>query len=156
QRQGSRTEITGIFDPTGFGEGQRYLGTAAVTTDDAGSASFDVFLDTKINSDEVIAATATNPEGNTSEFSFALGGHATAAVRDGLLLIQGHDADIRVAQGASGPDSFQVTEGNRTESFAGVTHGIRMDLDGRQSAIFFDGMLSSLAVPGSMDVHARN
>jgi hypothetical protein len=30
----------GSADPSGYGEGQRYLGAATVTTDAAGSASF--------------------------------------------------------------------------------------------------------------------
>jgi hypothetical protein len=45
-------------DPSGFGQGQYYLGSATVTTDASGHATFDTTL-----------ATATDGSGNTSEFA---------------------------------------------------------------------------------------
>ncbi len=56
-------------DPSGFGEGQRWLGSAQVTTDTAGDADFNVLLAATTVSGEVITATATAPDGSTSEFS---------------------------------------------------------------------------------------
>lgn len=64
-------------DPSGFGEGQRYLGSATVATDAAGNASFDVTLAGATAAGEVVSATATDPTGNTSEFSkVTLAAHA--------------------------------------------------------------------------------
>jgi hypothetical protein len=58
-----------VADPSGFGEGARYLGSAVVTTDSSGNARFDVTLAAATASSEVVTATATDPDGNTSEFS---------------------------------------------------------------------------------------
>ena len=56
-------------DPSGFGQGQRYLGTVAVTTDLHGNANFRANLPAATTSGEVVSATATDPTGDTSEFS---------------------------------------------------------------------------------------
>lgn len=56
-------------DPAGHGEGEQYLGTADVTTDGAGDASFTATLTTASPLGSVITATATDPGGNTSELS---------------------------------------------------------------------------------------
>lgn len=53
-------------------EGGRYLGVASVTTDSAGIATFSVTLSAATVAGEVVTATATDPTGNTSEFSIAL------------------------------------------------------------------------------------
>lgn len=58
-------------DPSGYGEGERWLDSAIVTTDVDGNASFDVVLTAATVSGESITATATDTEGNTSEFSSA-------------------------------------------------------------------------------------
>lgn len=56
-------------EPSGHGEGERWLGSVDVTTNAAGELSFDTILTAATAADEVIAATATDPTGNTSEFS---------------------------------------------------------------------------------------
>jgi hypothetical protein len=55
-------------DPTGYGQGQRWLGWATVTTDASGSATFDVSNLAASVPGEWISATATGPSG-TSEFA---------------------------------------------------------------------------------------
>ncbi len=60
-----------VADPSGYGEGQRWLGSTTVTTDGAGNASFGVSLAAATTPGEFISATATNADGSTSEFSFA-------------------------------------------------------------------------------------
>jgi Periplasmic copper-binding protein (NosD)/Planctomycete extracellular len=59
-------------DPTGYGEGERYLGSASVTTDASGNAAFNALLTAPSTAGEFITATATDAVGNTSEFSQAL------------------------------------------------------------------------------------
>jgi hypothetical protein len=54
-------------DPSGFGEGNFYLGSSSVTTDGAGNGSFSVSLPVALPASRV-CATATDPFGNTSEF----------------------------------------------------------------------------------------
>jgi len=57
-------------DPSGYGEGERYIGSVEVTTDGNGDASFDVTLAASTSLGEWISATATGADG-TSEFSRA-------------------------------------------------------------------------------------
>jgi titin len=59
-------------DPSGFGEGQSFLGTLSVTTNTSGKVSFSTSLPTTAPVGYVISATATNPAGSTSEFSNAV------------------------------------------------------------------------------------
>jgi hypothetical protein len=56
-------------DPSGYGEGQTYLGQVTVTTDANGNASFSLTVKTVVPAGQVVSATATDPNGNTSEFS---------------------------------------------------------------------------------------
>ena len=56
-------------NPSGYFEGETYLGAASATTDGDGNVSFNVTLPTTVNAGRIITATATDPDGNTSEFS---------------------------------------------------------------------------------------
>jgi parallel beta-helix repeat protein len=62
---------TPSWDATGVPEGQGFLGWTNITTDGAGNGSFSVALPIALGSNSVVTATATDPGGNTSEFSFA-------------------------------------------------------------------------------------
>jgi hypothetical protein len=55
-------------DPSGFGEGESFIGTTNVTTDANGNASFNVNV-LLVAAGQRVTATATDPNGNTSEFS---------------------------------------------------------------------------------------
>jgi len=55
--------------PREFLEGETYLGSSQVTTDGSGNATIDVTLPAVIQAGQKISATATDPAGNTSEFS---------------------------------------------------------------------------------------
>ncbi len=59
-------------DASGYGQGDQYLATATVTTNDNGVATFDVSLPSSVVSGTFISATATDSGGNTSEFSKAI------------------------------------------------------------------------------------
>ena len=56
-------------DPTGFGEGQHYLGSRSTATDADGNARFGFGLPYPPEGSPFITATATDENGNTSEFS---------------------------------------------------------------------------------------
>jgi len=58
-----------VCDPSGYGEGETLLRTTTVTTDASGNASINVTLSTAVPVGQFITATATDPAGNTSEFS---------------------------------------------------------------------------------------
>lgn len=59
-------------DPSGHGEGQRFLGSTTVITNGSGNANYDTTLAAASTFGEFITATATDPVGNTSEFSAAI------------------------------------------------------------------------------------
>lgn len=59
-------------DPSGYGEGAFYLGSAAVTTDASGNAGFSFTNGFFDRAGQYITATATSASGDTSEFSAAL------------------------------------------------------------------------------------
>jgi uncharacterized repeat protein (TIGR01451 family) len=57
-------------DPSGYGQGNVPYGELmGVTTDSTGNASFSAFNDSPLGSGQFVTATATDPAGNTSEFS---------------------------------------------------------------------------------------
>ena len=56
-------------DPSGNGEGQTYLGSATTMTNASCDAVFDVTLPVAASPQSRLTATATDPGGNTSEFS---------------------------------------------------------------------------------------
>jgi hypothetical protein len=56
-------------DGTGFGQGKTFIGSTSVTTDGNCAASFNVSLPVAVSPGQVVTATSTDPDGNTSEFS---------------------------------------------------------------------------------------
>jgi uncharacterized repeat protein (TIGR01451 family) len=56
-------------DPSGFGQGQTFIGSTTVTTDGSGTAVIDVTLPTPVQVGQFVTATVTDPANNTSEFS---------------------------------------------------------------------------------------
>lgn len=58
-------------DPTGFGEGQTYLGFTNVTTDGSGNVAFAFAHPAALTVNNYLTATATDTNNNTSEFSGA-------------------------------------------------------------------------------------
>ncbi len=85
-------------DASGNGEGAQLLGSTDVTTDGNGNAAFNVSLPT-VAVGQLITATATDPSGNTSEFSacravlaatYSLSGRVTNASAQPLVGINVH------------------------------------------------------------------
>jgi titin len=56
-------------DPSGFGQGERFIGFITVTTDANGNATFAVEFASDVQPGEFLSATATDPANNTSAFS---------------------------------------------------------------------------------------
>jgi uncharacterized repeat protein (TIGR01451 family) len=68
-----------VNNPSGYGEGQTYLGRFSVTTDASGNTSFTTTVPYVLAVGQSLCATATDTAGNTSEFSadYTLFGQAT-------------------------------------------------------------------------------
>jgi hypothetical protein len=58
-----------VADPSGFGQGERFIGSFTVTTDASGNASFAFSFAIDLRPGEYLSATATDPDNNTSAFS---------------------------------------------------------------------------------------
>src|SRR5207237_530376 len=58
-------------NPALYGDGQRYLGSGTVTTNASGNVFFQLSVGGATAAGEYLTATATDPAGNTSEFSAA-------------------------------------------------------------------------------------
>ena len=56
-------------ETSGHGEGERFLGFRQVTTDGTGAANFIAAFTGPVPTGQLVTATATDPDGNTSEFS---------------------------------------------------------------------------------------
>jgi hypothetical protein len=67
-------------DASGYGEGQTFLGTVTVTTDANGNAHFSTSFSATVAAGQWITATATDTNGNTSEFSKGLQAVAAPAL----------------------------------------------------------------------------
>ena len=68
-------------DPSGNGEGAQFLGTASVTTNGNGNATFNASFPAALGTGRIVTATATDPNGNTSEFSAGDATSATGSVQ---------------------------------------------------------------------------
>lgn len=106
----SRTYLIQLFqsdrpDASGFGEGQRPIGSLRVTTDEKGLATFTIEAPSTLTGG-YLSATATDPDGNTSEFS-----NAQPAVLLADLSVSVKTTPDRAESGA--PITFTATVTNR-------------------------------------------
>jgi hypothetical protein len=93
--------------PTAYGQGQAYVGATPVTTDGSGNAAFTFMLPSPLLPGQSVSATATDPAGNTSEFSQTI-----------LLRVSPRSGDA--AGGASVTLSGQAIEVGATVAVGGV------------------------------------
>ena len=99
-------------DSTGYGEGETYLGFVDVTTNGSGDGTFSKNLTVAVPAGASYTATATDPAGNTSEFSLSYGmvahyrlnegGGITAVDSSGRGLDGTHFASVGYTGGVSG------------------------------------------------------
>jgi uncharacterized repeat protein (TIGR01451 family) len=83
------------LDPSDHGEGQTFLGFVNVTTDASGGASFsNVVLPPAPDGQKFVAATATDPGGNTSEFSTTVETSPAPAAADLAISMDAHPSTV--------------------------------------------------------------
>jgi hypothetical protein len=103
-------------DPSGHGQGQTYIGSLTVVTDAGGKADFTFTATQHVHPGYYIAATATDPSKNTSEFSGAI--RVTANPRLGLnnagSTLENSKATFALSatdpSGIAGPLTFKITD----------------------------------------------
>ncbi|MDW3650984.1 MAG: T9SS type A sorting domain-containing protein [Bacteroidia bacterium] len=88
----------------GFGEGEELLGTASVTTDANGDASFHLSFDGSNAAGKVVTATATSPDQSTSEFSQCV----AVAAPEAEMELSTHAFLETVAMGSTGTDTLII------------------------------------------------
>ncbi|HWS90718.1 MAG TPA: Calx-beta domain-containing protein [Pyrinomonadaceae bacterium] len=106
-------------DPSGHGEGARRLGSAQVTTDSGGNASFDQTFNVAPPVNQVVTATATDPSGNTSEFS-----QCAAAGPSAVGSINFEPNFVTVSEGG-GVASFVLTRTGGSAGAFNVNYSVR-------------------------------
>ncbi len=98
-------------DPTGFGEGELFLGSTSASTDAAGDAVFDVTLPVAVPAGWLITSTATlEPVGATSEFSACIPIQSEFLTPDSYTLVMGNHVSGTVADLAESDDQYLVLD----------------------------------------------
>ncbi|MBC8356264.1 MAG: DUF4347 domain-containing protein, partial [Planctomycetes bacterium] len=99
---------TPIADGSGFGEGTVYLGSANVATDGSGNATInETIVGVVVTAGHSVSATATDPSGNTSEFSAVVTAITKRLIVDTTDdVLDGDTSSIVALYGDKGADGF--------------------------------------------------
>jgi titin len=131
-------------DPSGFGQGQSFLTSASVTTDSSGNATFSVQTAGAVPAGQYVSATATDPQGNTSEFSADLV-NSTSIVATQLVVTTEPPSSVTAGAGFSLKVSAEDAHGNVSTSFTG---SVTIALDNNPGGSTLGGTLTKAAVNG--------
>jgi CSLREA domain-containing protein len=132
-----------LCDPSGHGEGETFLGSTFVATDDSCTVGFQVTLPVPVPLGSFITATATDPAGNTSEFS------ACRPVTTGTNLYTVTPCRVADTRGPAGPygSPSLAAAANRSFTIAGQC-GIPADA----KAVAFNFTVTNPAAQGDVQV----
>ena len=115
------------MNASGYGEGRYVLGSATVMTDASGNASFVFSVPDPCGGAQFVTATATDPGGNTSEFSQAFGIDIPPTAVIGFT-------NLTVNEGVAVPfDGLGSTRPQRRSAHLYLVVRRRRDGDGRPS-----------------------
>ena len=95
--------VSSTNDPSGHGEGERFVGFIDVTTDANGIGVFDQTFSATVAVGQYITATATDGSLNTSEFSRAFAATGPVVTNNGIWMSTDNDVS---ASGAPGLDQW--------------------------------------------------
>ena len=151
--------------PREFLEGQTFLGSTQVTTDGSGNASVDVTLLVATETGARISATATDPNGNTSEFSqriiFSM--DQSSGPASGGIVFNVHGTDLAdpatmTIGGVSVPATF-IDDHTLSTTSPALSPGTVNDVvvttpDGTMGTLSKGWVADFLDVPGSQQFYA--
>jgi YVTN family beta-propeller protein len=161
--------VNNLPDDEGYGEGQTYLGSETITTDASGDALISVTYPTMVRYGRVVTATATDPDGNTSEFSGAIGGAQSQILATGNMPLHYQINEDGVPYMLDGSDlqavqnAFQtwadiptsevdfVYDGTTSVKTASATDGINLVTFTDETFLFGTGVLAVAAKTIEMD-----
>lgn len=129
-------------DPSGYGEGQRYLGSTALTTSVGCDAIFDVTVSGRMSPGEVVTATATNEFNTTSQFSACVPVQGLAF----FTVTPCRVADTRVAAGGNGAPSLAANS-DRVFSIGG-----QCAIPPSAQVVAFNFAVTGSSAPGNLRV----
>nr|MBA3240670.1 right-handed parallel beta-helix repeat-containing protein [Acidobacteriota bacterium] len=123
-------------DASGFGEGQVFLGSTSVTTNGSGNATFNTTLASVTVGGHQVTATATDPNGNTSEFS------SCSLVRDTV--------SWRTATSGNWSNAANWQDSQGVSRLPGANDHVRIELAGTYTITFdVDTSIASLNLGGA-------
>ena len=128
--------ISASCDPSGFGEGETYVGTTTVTTNASGAGSFNTTLPVVLPDGLAVTATATDSLANTSEFSrcIAMGQSFSLTQVTGRVDLQARADDSLTRVEAAGQFVYTLADGSFSLSLPPGTYPIRAGHAGYLSA----------------------
>jgi hypothetical protein len=136
-------------DPTGFGEGRRYLGFANVTTDAAGYAVIAVTLAPAVTAPpDYVTATATDAANNTSEFAGNVTAVGDLVVTTTADTVDGTTTSVAALIADNGPDGrISLCEAILATNATASTDTIRFGIPLTDAGHFY---YQDDSIPGSL------
>jgi len=139
-----------VCDPSGFGQGQTFLGSTTVMTDGSCSASFGPLMFAVPNGQHFVTATATDPNGNTSEFSARFPGGPCAPTPTSAVSRKTHGSagtfDVDLLPPAAG---IECRSGGSTNDYQMIIDFMNPVTVESASVTSGTGSVSSFSVSGS-------
>jgi hypothetical protein len=136
-------------DPSGAGEGQTFIGSATTTTDGNGSASFNSTLTGGLSPGQVVTATATDPTGNTSQFSVCRQAIVPPRYTISGQILEGTNGLGGVTVTLSGTQSATtMTDANGNYSFGNLTDGGSVTVTPSRAFYIFTPESRSVSIDG--------
>ncbi|MFC1540089.1 kelch repeat-containing protein [Gemmatimonadota bacterium] len=138
------------FDANGRSEGEVYLGSLTATTTDIGEASFSGSFEGPLANNLFLTATATDPDGNTSEFSLPISTTVTSKAFGDHYVLNTSYAGIPL-HWERGASDFVVSESVPEPLRQAVIEGVKAWDQLGQLDYVYKGLTNSTQWSGDLD-----